>query len=170
MFRTIERHEESGLGLPYPVIVMNAAQELVEDNEVIGVRVPDLEGLARSVAVTRALCPLALAGAEIRFMRRVLNMTQKQFAEALEIGTPETVSRWEHSAKGMGGYTEKLIRALVVMALAPDVPGVRVAPDAVLRLHIEQRAPDQWPEIVAERVRVRHDGSTTMEWELPQAA
>ena len=170
MLRTIERHEETGLGLPYPVIVMNAAQEMVEDGEVMGIRVPDLEGLARAIAVARALCPLSLAGAEIRFMRRVLDMTQKQFAAALEIENAETISRWENSTKGMGGYTEKLIRALIVMTLAPQVPGVRVPPDAVLRLQIQQRAPDQWPEIVLERIKMRQDGDLSMEWELPKAA
>jgi len=71
--------------------------------------IPDPEGLARAAAIARALNPVALAGKEIRFMRRVLDMTQKEFAEKMEL-TPETVSRWENDHNGIGGMSEKLVR------------------------------------------------------------
>lgn len=170
MFETIERYEENGLGLPYSITLINAAERLVENGEPVGVRVPDLEGLAASVAISRCLCPLQLAGAEVRFVRQVLGMTQRKLADALEIDAAETISRWENGAKGAGGYTEKLLRAVAVMVLSPRVPGVVVPPDAIALLRIQPRAPDQWPRIEATRVRVRHDGAQSLEWELPLAA
>lgn len=55
--------------------------------------IPDLRGLVRTVAMARALLPVQLSGKDILFMRRALDMTQRQFAEAMEL-TLETVSRW----------------------------------------------------------------------------
>src|SRR4051794_15399774 len=55
--------------------------------------IPDLRGLVRTVAMARALLPVQLTGTDILFMRRALDMTQSQFAKAMEL-TLETVSRW----------------------------------------------------------------------------
>ena len=54
MFRTIPRHEEDGIGLPYPVVLIDSAEEELDaSGAVVGLSVPDLEGLAVSVAVAR---------------------------------------------------------------------------------------------------------------------
>jgi DNA-binding transcriptional regulator YiaG len=81
--------------------------------------IPDLEGLARAVAIARALNPACLTGKEVRFIRRTLDMTQKEFAEKMELA-PETVSRWENDRNGVGGMSEKLVRHNVCALLHKD--------------------------------------------------
>jgi len=73
------------------------------------VAIPDMEGLARAAAISRALNPVRLAGREVRFLRRVLDMNQAEFAKAMDLA-PESVSRWENNARGVGGGCEKLVR------------------------------------------------------------
>ncbi|MCA3416073.1 MAG: hypothetical protein INF84_15865, partial [Roseomonas sp.] len=86
MPRVLPRYEEKSLGLPYPVVLINAAVEHVDAaGNVLGVSVPDLEGLAAAVAVARAFLPVELTGAEVRFMRKVIGMSAKDFAEALKL-------------------------------------------------------------------------------------
>lgn len=55
--------------------------------EVLGVSVPHAE---------------ELAGAEVRFIRRVLGMTGQELAAAVEMD-PATLSRWEHGKQTDGG-------------------------------------------------------------------
>ena len=83
--------------------------------------IPDLEGLARAAAIARALNPARLSGKEVRFMRRVLDMTQKDFAEKMDLSA-EHVSRWENdrNPNGVGGMSEKLVRHNVCALLHKD--------------------------------------------------
>jgi putative zinc finger/helix-turn-helix YgiT family protein len=71
--------------------------------------IPDMQGLARAAAMARALNSARLGGKEVRFIRRALDMTQKEFAAAMEL-SHEHVSRWENDHKGVGGASEKLVR------------------------------------------------------------
>jgi len=141
MFRKIERYEERALGLPYPVILENAAEELLDEvtGERIGVRIPNLEGLAAAVAVVRCLCPLQLCGAEVRFIRRVLDMTQEELANALELDAKETISRWENDARPCGGYVEKLLRYTAINKLGKRATGLSADKDAIGDLKIVRR-------------------------------
>lgn len=75
--------------------------------EMVGI--PDLKGLARAAAMARALNPVCLTGKEVRFIRHTLDMTQKEFAEKMDL-TAETVSRWENDHNGVGDMSEKLVR------------------------------------------------------------
>ena len=157
MFRIIERYEETGLGLPYPVTLMNAAEELLDDEtgERLGIRVPNLEALAAAVALVRCLHPLQLAGQEVRFIRRTLGLTQRELAEQLEIEATETISRWENGPAGTaGGYTEKLLRSVAVIQLKGRVPGVDAGPEHIPALRIHQRPDGVWPKLVASAVRL----------------
>ena len=60
-----------------------------------------------------ALDPTRLSGKELKFIRKALDMTQKEFADKMELRT-ETVSRWENDYPGTGEYSEKLLRHNVV--------------------------------------------------------
>ena len=106
MRRVLPRYEESGLGLPYPVVLINAAEEHADAaGNVLGVSVPDLEGLVAAVAVARAFLPVELTGSEVRFMRKVIGMSAKDFAEALKLD-PASLSRWENNKQTLGGWAE----------------------------------------------------------------
>ena len=177
MFKRIEHYEERGLGLPYPVLLMGAAEEeLDEDGERVGVRIPDLEGLAAVVALARCLWPYDLAGSEVRFIRRVLGYTQKELAGRLEM-RPETLSRWENRKeededRPVGEWADKSLRMLAAIELSKRAPGSAVDPSDITALRIRLRDANAWPTIVAEQVRVRADGGAPhLEWDaLPRAA
>jgi putative zinc finger/helix-turn-helix YgiT family protein len=83
--------------------------------EMIGI--PDMQGLARAAAMARAQSPERLSGKEVRFIRRALDMTQKEFADAMELSA-EHISRWENDHKGIGAASEKLVRHNVCALLS----------------------------------------------------
>ena len=76
-------------------------------DEITGI--PDVRGLAQAAAMARALNPARLEGKEVRFIRHALDMTQKDFAAAMDL-SHEYVSRWENDHRGVGGASEKLVR------------------------------------------------------------
>jgi putative zinc finger/helix-turn-helix YgiT family protein len=88
--------------------------------EMVGI--PDLQGLARAAAIARAQSPERLTGKEVRFIRRALDMKQKDFAEAMDLSA-EHVSRWENDHNGIGGASEKLIRHNVCALLSTELCG-----------------------------------------------
>ena len=47
--QVLERHEENRLGLPYPIVLLNAAEKVThpKTGEIIGVAIPNSEELAR---------------------------------------------------------------------------------------------------------------------------
>jgi DNA-binding transcriptional regulator YiaG len=148
MFRRLERYEETGIGLPYPVILINGAEELIDDRtgETKGISIRAMERMVAAVALSRALNPLSLDGSEIKFMRHVIGKTAKEFAENLCFSA-ETLSRWENNALQMGGSAEKEVRMAVVLALQDRVPGFSPEAKDVVDLKLRNRQPNQWPRI-----------------------
>ena len=174
MFRTIERYEEDGLGLPYPVVLLNSAEEEVDDEtgEVLGVSVPDAGTLAVAVALTRALIPLQLAGREVRFLRSVLGMKSSEAADSAYIAR-ETFSRWENDKQEVGEWADKELRLMIVVALGKRLPHFSLDVTEVNRLRIVKRALNQpWPMIEMRRVASpASETETNSEWDtLPLAA
>lgn len=176
MFRTIDRYEETGLGLPYPVILLNGAEEEVDEEtgDVVGISVPDLEQLVASVALVRAMCPVQLSGAEVRFIRQAIGMSAKDFAEALTLDKA-TFSRWEHEKQLCGGWADKQVRQIAVIKLASLVPHLTIEPDAVVSMKIQPAVPEWHPNIEMRRVPVSavdapDDGEAWDRVELPRAA
>ena len=116
---TLPVHEENLMGIP--VILKDAA---VVESDAAGdetVTIPDMDALVAAIAVSRCLEPGKLAGAEIRFMRKALGMTQAEFADMLEID-PATVSRWENDGQVLGGFAEKCLRHLVCDTFRAEFP------------------------------------------------
>lgn len=74
-----------------------------------------VEELSRVVAHHLAMSEERLAAAEIRFLRKYLGYSGKDFAGFLDVA-PETVSRWESktSPTPMPLATEKLLRLMVL--------------------------------------------------------
>jgi DNA-binding transcriptional regulator YiaG len=155
MIRTLERYEENGFGLPYPVILENAAEEVLDDaGNRLGIRVPNLEGLAATVAVVRCLSPRQLCGREVRFIRRVLGLTQRELADQLEIKSDQTISRWEKDVEGaVGGYVEKLLRSLTLIQLHDHASAVSADPKAIANLTIVKSRAKTWQPMIAHIVR-----------------
>jgi DNA-binding transcriptional regulator YiaG len=92
-------------------IVYNAAIEWQEDDGEVSIELPKLPELLAAATISRCLMPAKLRGAEIKAIRRIMNLTLVDLAEALD-GRPETISRWESEAQPMGAYAEKVLRLL----------------------------------------------------------
>ncbi len=122
------------------------------------IEVPDMQTLVKAVAFARAQIPVQFSGNDIRFFRRVFDMTQTEFAAAMGLDSAETISRWEHNARGVGAYSEKLLRHNVCALLYKDVPAADYDPETVARMRIRSLAPGEvLPPIIVERVVVKQD-------------
>lgn len=141
--RTLEAYHDNDLGLPYPVIVRNAAIEEFDSatGESLAVGLLHPREYVKAVALVRALHPLQLSGAEIRFMRKVLGMKAKDFAAAIPI-RPETFSRIEHDHERTSDYVDQLIRHYVCAELFEEIAGVDFDPKMITRMHRIPRGDD----------------------------
>jgi len=80
------------------------------------VEIPMLEELHQGLALQVVEKAGRLSGAEIKFLRTVLDYSSAEFARLVG-ASPITVSRWEHEAQPIGHHADALIRALVVLRL-----------------------------------------------------
>jgi transcriptional regulator with XRE-family HTH domain len=87
-------------------------------------------------------------------MRRALDMTQKEFAEKMELAV-ETVSRWENDHTGTGGFSEKLVRHNICALLYRQVLGVDYDPRKITEMRSASTCPPE--PITMERVNVRRE-------------
>lgn len=97
------------------------------------VGIPRLEQLQRLLAHVVARRPGRLEPAEIRFLRKHLGWSGREFAASFGVA-PETVSRWEHGERNMGSTAERLLRLLATRMEPVDtlaeLDPVLHAPDA----------------------------------------
>ena len=121
------------LGVPVTLI------DAVEEREDGSVKFTNLDMLLATVAVARVLEPIQLVGAELRFLRSVLGLTGAEFAEAINLSDKSVVSRWENDKVRLGGFTEKVVRQLVLNLLGPRAPGIAVPENAIPGMKIRPR-------------------------------
>jgi len=102
------------LDLPYPIQLHDVTVHRCEGCGEYEVEVPRVEALHRQIALQVAHREGRLHPKEIRFLRKSLGWSGKEFAQHLQV-QPETVSRWENGAKKMGERSELLLRMFVEM-------------------------------------------------------
>jgi DNA-binding transcriptional regulator YiaG len=153
MTHVLDRYEERLMGLPYPVVLINAAEEVThpKTGAVIGVAVPDAEELAAAVALALCFMPTRLSGTEVRFIRRVMGMTGQELAAAVEMD-PATLSRWEHGKQDVGGWADKAIRMAAVLRLQDRAPASSLRPEDIVSLRFAPRPAGSHPTIEVHRV------------------
>src|SRR5665213_631330 len=153
MTHVLDRYEEKLMGLPYPVVLLNAAEEIThpKTGKVLGVAVPDAEELAAAVALALCFMPTRLSGAEVRFIRRVMGMTGQELPAAVEMD-PATLSRWEHGKQEVGGWADKAVRMAAVLRLQDRAPASSLRPEDIVSLHFAPRPIDSHPTIEVHRV------------------
>lgn len=148
-------HVEDLGGVAVKVLDAVVLQRCSCGEEMIGI--PDLEGLARAAAIARALNPARLSGKEVRFIRRALDMTQKEFAEKMDL-SPEHVSRWENDKNpgGAGEMSEKLVRHNVCALL--QIEGIYdYDPKIIANMQLRPAPETGIAPIKMMRRRVQHD-------------
>lgn len=135
------------------------------------VSIPDMDGLARATAISRALDPVRLSGREVKFLRRVLDMTQAEFAKAMDLAA-ESVSRWENDARGIGGACEKLVRHNICALLYKETKGRPYDPAVITHMQITNLPEgEQLPPIRMVRVRMETESPQSDGWgEMARAA
>ncbi|MGY0342315.1 helix-turn-helix domain-containing protein [Xylella fastidiosa] len=77
-----------------------------------GIAITDLPSLHRSLSLALALKPATLSGAEIRFMRKELELSQPEFAARLG-ATTQTLAAWEEGRAALPNAADKTIRLLI---------------------------------------------------------
>jgi len=75
--------------------------------------IPNLDGLLRVLAVAIVTSRLPLSGAEVRYLRKYLEMSGEQFARILHTDK-STLSKWETGAVNIGSKSDLLIRAVAL--------------------------------------------------------
>ena len=136
------KHEYDATALiGIPTTLVDAVVEYDDDS----IEIPQLDMLLATAAVVRALAPTQLIGAELRILRHAMNLTGSEFAEAIGLSDKSVVSRWENDRTRIGGFTEKVIRQLVLNLLGDLAPGVEVAKNAIPGMRIQLRKPSEGP-------------------------
>jgi len=74
---------------------------------------PNLDGLLRVIAVAIVTNRLPLTGAEVRYLRKYLEMSGDQFARILHTDK-STLSKWETGAVNLGSKSDLLIRSVAL--------------------------------------------------------
>lgn len=161
MTRILERYEDRLMGLPYPIMLLDAAEEVTHPRtgRVIGVAIPNAEELAAAVALALCFMPVRLIGAEVRFIRRVLDMTGQEFAAAVEMD-PATLSRWENGKQEVGAWADKAVRMAAVLQLQDRAPGSHLQPADIVSLRFLLRVPGSYPHIQVRRMRIENAQET----------
>ena len=85
------------------------------------VAIPAIEALHQSIASALASKAQRLQPSEVRFLRKHLGLSGRDFASLLRV-TPETVSRWENpkrESEHIGETSELLLRTLIMSHQKP---------------------------------------------------
>jgi putative zinc finger/helix-turn-helix YgiT family protein len=127
-----ENHRYVECGLESVTIVNAEVRHCPEcgENEYV---IPDIEGLHACIANVIASKPEQLVPKEIRFLRKYLGLSTKDFAAKIGV-RPETVSRWERveDSKPMDVPTERFLRLMVFHERPADhYPRARLEDTAV---------------------------------------
>ena len=136
-----KREYDATIEMGVPVTLIDTVLEDDDGN----VEIPNLDMLLATVAVARALAPIQMVGAEIRFLRHVLHLTGTEFARAIDLSDKTVVSRWENGKARPGGYTEKIIRQLILNMLGHSAPGIEIPENAIPGMKIHQREASEGP-------------------------
>lgn len=84
------------------------------------VSIHDVDGLHQAISKHLVMHRKVLSGAEIKFIRKTMDLTQKELADKLG-NEPQTVARWEKGLCPIPGPSGKLLRA-VFLAGAAETP------------------------------------------------
>ncbi len=133
------------------------------------VTIPDVEGLIAAAAVCRVMIPIKLNGAEIKFLRKVMEYSAKELSEILDV-RPETFSRWENDKDQMPVLAEKVFRGLVGGFIkegeVDKAPAVDYDRQAINLMNITQlRLVSDQPLMNFERIKVKVEKKKQEAWD-----
>ncbi len=112
----VEMYHYTESGLPDVWIEGLALQDDNEDETVV---IPYIRNLHKLIAREIVQSDGALTGAELRYLRTEMGMTQAQLGQLVH-RERLTVSRWEHGESEMDGAAEALVRIFAIRKLELD--------------------------------------------------
>ena len=110
------RYTECGLDN----VVVEGVSFVQDDKGENVVRIPNINGLHRAIAVAIVRRGMMMSGREMRFLRAEMGMTQAELADMIH-REPLTISRWERGETEIDANAETLIRLHAIERLALDV-------------------------------------------------
>ncbi len=110
------RYTECGLDN----VVIEGVSFVQDDKGETVVRIPNINGLHRAIAVAIVRRGMMMSGREMRFLRAEMGMTQAELAEMIH-REPLTISRWERGETEIDANAETLIRLHAIERLPLDV-------------------------------------------------
>lgn len=120
-----------------------------------GVAIHDTEGLHKAIGRSLVMMPKAINGAELRFLRLEMEMTQRSLAAILG-STEQNVRRWEKARRSpIPGPADRLLRALYSEYIGGDGSVRRLVErlanlDEVERPHLHLRETEKgWQSALA---------------------
>ncbi len=144
---TLPEWHDDLMGVEICVLDAIIQQRCAQCGQSRGITIPNLPGLIAAVAVVRAINPVKLGGAEVKFLRRALSWKAKELAEKLNI-TPEHLSRVENEAKVLSEQPEKYLRLLVCNLLGELAPAVRWDAREFVDTPLQPLRPDDFDELL----------------------
>jgi DNA-binding transcriptional regulator YiaG len=128
----LEEHEYLGLGIPV-VIARSAIRTKCEDCENSSITVPNVEGLAAVVAITRVLDEARITPEEIVFLRKTIKLKARELAHILNV-SPETLSRQEHGKIVLSPPLEFTLRMCVINSLRDHANNMDIDPLLIAKM------------------------------------
>jgi DNA-binding transcriptional regulator YiaG len=92
-------------------------QEIIDGEEYLSVS--DVEGLHWVIGRHLVSNRKVLSSSEIRFLRKTMDLSQKELAEAMG-NEPQSVARWEKGQCEMPGIADRLLRFLFLLQSMTD--------------------------------------------------
>lgn len=170
-YKTLENYKVTNLGLPYPVTIINSATERFDQlKKTSSVSIPDFDGFLAALGIVRAMVANKLLGSEIRFLRKVIGLRSKEFAEKMGID-PATVSRWENDVRPPSEDKERIMRVMVIAMLSDRAPNLakQFTSMMVLQMALKARFEKGYvPKLEFQRSRAVHSLPET--WQGKEAA
>jgi len=172
--RVLSEYEDDLIIIGRSVCLVNSVlEERCASCEHVQRTIPDLDGLLAAAAVSRALHRLKLRGEELRFMRKVLQISSRELADVVGV-TPETMSRWENNRDPITATSEKLLRFIVAGMLRDKAPFIEFDMKDIAEMRLVPVYPDQeGPSLRFERTAMRfmqHDRRLAAHWSRFQDA
>lgn len=94
--------------------------DVVETPYGSGMTILDEDALLHVIALSLVQRRALLAGREVRFLRRRLDMTQAELAKLLRVDA-QTLARWEKGETKLHGAADGLIRVIYMIGFDQDV-------------------------------------------------
>ena len=84
-----------------------------------GISIDNVDGLHRAIALHLVLHRKALSPKEFRFLRKQMNLTQKELATSLGV-SDQSVARYEKAETEIAGPSDRLVRFYYALSIIPE--------------------------------------------------